>query len=149
MHSFEVHSNESACRKSGHLGLEQVIWAFEFSCFLIGLDRLIFISQTRWTYHGLNIGRDIQQDWGFDRKISGYVLKSIAYGSQISVSTLLDMIFVVAVFDWYSLLVWKIFYWLIMGKSIRLKNFRSTWQIISQIFWLQKIDNNLFYIMFG
>ena len=25
MHSFEVHSNESACRKSGQLGLEQVI----------------------------------------------------------------------------------------------------------------------------
>ena len=25
MHSFEVHSNESTCRKSGHLGLEQVI----------------------------------------------------------------------------------------------------------------------------
>ena len=24
MHSFEVHSNESACRKSGGLGLEQV-----------------------------------------------------------------------------------------------------------------------------
>ena len=24
-HSFEVHSNESACRKSEHLGLEQVI----------------------------------------------------------------------------------------------------------------------------
>ena len=25
MHSFEVHSNESACRKSGRLGLEQVL----------------------------------------------------------------------------------------------------------------------------
>ena len=25
MHSFEVHSNESACRKSGRLALEQVI----------------------------------------------------------------------------------------------------------------------------
>ena len=25
MHIFEVHSNESACRKSGRLGLEQVI----------------------------------------------------------------------------------------------------------------------------
>ena len=24
MHSFEVHSNKSACRKSGHIGLEQV-----------------------------------------------------------------------------------------------------------------------------
>ena len=24
MHSFEVHSNESACRKNGRLGLEQV-----------------------------------------------------------------------------------------------------------------------------
>ena len=24
VHSFEVHSNESACRKSGNLGLEQV-----------------------------------------------------------------------------------------------------------------------------
>ena len=27
MHSFEVHSNESACRKSGRLGLEQVLSA--------------------------------------------------------------------------------------------------------------------------
>ena len=26
MHSFEVHSNESACRKSGRLGLEQVYY---------------------------------------------------------------------------------------------------------------------------
>ena len=26
MHSFEVHSNESACRKSGRLGLEQVLY---------------------------------------------------------------------------------------------------------------------------
>ena len=26
MHSFEVHSNESACRKSGCLGLEQVMY---------------------------------------------------------------------------------------------------------------------------
>ena len=25
MHNFEVHSNESACRRSGGLGLEQVI----------------------------------------------------------------------------------------------------------------------------
>ena len=25
MHSFEVHSNESVCRKSGRLGMEQVI----------------------------------------------------------------------------------------------------------------------------
>ena len=25
MHSFEVHSNESACRKSGRLGMEQVL----------------------------------------------------------------------------------------------------------------------------
>ena len=25
MHSFEVHSNESACRKSRRLGLEQVL----------------------------------------------------------------------------------------------------------------------------
>ena len=28
MHSFEVHSNESACRKSGRLGLEQVSFLF-------------------------------------------------------------------------------------------------------------------------
>ena len=28
MHSFEVHSNESACRKSGHLGMEQVTSTF-------------------------------------------------------------------------------------------------------------------------
>ena len=27
MHSFEVHSNESAHRKSGHLGLDQVLSA--------------------------------------------------------------------------------------------------------------------------
>ena len=27
MHSFEVRSNESACRKSGRLGLEQVMYA--------------------------------------------------------------------------------------------------------------------------
>ena len=26
MHIFEVRSNESACRKSGRLGLEQVCW---------------------------------------------------------------------------------------------------------------------------
>ena len=26
MHSFEVHSNESACRKIGRLGLEQVLY---------------------------------------------------------------------------------------------------------------------------
>ena len=26
MHSFEVHSNESTCRKSGRLGLDQVIY---------------------------------------------------------------------------------------------------------------------------
>ena len=31
MHSFEVHSNESACRKSGHLGLEQVSKDFDSS----------------------------------------------------------------------------------------------------------------------
>ena len=28
MHSFEVHSNESACRKSGRRGLEQVTYEF-------------------------------------------------------------------------------------------------------------------------
>ena len=28
MHSFEVHSNESACRKSGRLGLDQVIYHY-------------------------------------------------------------------------------------------------------------------------
>ena len=27
MHSFEVHSNESVCRKSGCLGLEQVMYS--------------------------------------------------------------------------------------------------------------------------
>ena len=32
MHSFEVHSNESACRKSGHLGLEQVITDLHYFC---------------------------------------------------------------------------------------------------------------------
>ena len=26
MHSFELHSNESACRKKGRLGLEQVMY---------------------------------------------------------------------------------------------------------------------------
>ena len=30
MHSFEVHSDESACRKKVHLGLEQVIRWFRF-----------------------------------------------------------------------------------------------------------------------
>ena len=29
MHSFEEHSDESVCRKSGRLGLEQVIWENE------------------------------------------------------------------------------------------------------------------------
>ena len=29
MHNFEVHSNESACRKSGHLGLDQVNQSFK------------------------------------------------------------------------------------------------------------------------
>ena len=31
MHIFEVHSNESACRKSGRLGLEQVIWVSQLA----------------------------------------------------------------------------------------------------------------------
>ena len=32
MHSFEVHPNESACIKSGHLGLEQVIKHRGYDC---------------------------------------------------------------------------------------------------------------------
>ena len=31
MHSFEVHSNESACRKSGSIGLEQVMYMWTLS----------------------------------------------------------------------------------------------------------------------
>ena len=31
MHSFEVHSDESVCRKKVHLGLEQVIKWFRFT----------------------------------------------------------------------------------------------------------------------
>ena len=33
MHSFEVHSNESACRKSGRLGLEQVQYKYPLYLF--------------------------------------------------------------------------------------------------------------------
>ena len=33
MHSFEEHSNESACRKSDRLGLEQVRCSCENKCF--------------------------------------------------------------------------------------------------------------------
>ena len=43
MHSFEVHSNESACRKKVHLGLEQVIWVPE-KCVAI-LSKSIVISE--------------------------------------------------------------------------------------------------------
>ena len=32
MHSFEVQSNESACKKSGRLGLEQVISKMDSNC---------------------------------------------------------------------------------------------------------------------
>ena len=39
MHSFEVHSNESACRKSGRLGLEQVIKTE---------NNLMFFSDSSW-----------------------------------------------------------------------------------------------------
>ena len=34
MHSFEVHSNESACRKSDRLGLEQVLYVFTYKYIL-------------------------------------------------------------------------------------------------------------------
>ena len=45
MHSFEVHSNESACRKSGRLGLEQVFRITVFSrCF--GLVSCAFLAET-------------------------------------------------------------------------------------------------------
>ena len=51
MHSFEVHSNESACRKSGRLGLEQVMMA-------IGTTKGnnsyggSQLSREKWTVHG-------------------------------------------------------------------------------------------------
>ena len=35
MHSFEVHSNESACRKSGRLGLEQVLYTIYYIVYTI------------------------------------------------------------------------------------------------------------------
>ena len=37
MHSFEVHSNESACRKKVCLGLEQVMYVTRLGGFLHGL----------------------------------------------------------------------------------------------------------------
>ena len=36
MHSFEVHSNESACRKSDRLGLEQVLYIYPLLLCLLG-----------------------------------------------------------------------------------------------------------------
>ena len=37
MHSFEVHSTESACRKKGRLGLEQFLYHSTI-LFLVGID---------------------------------------------------------------------------------------------------------------
>ena len=42
MHSFEVHSNESACRKSGRLGLEQVIRQYYNYNSMFNLELTIF-----------------------------------------------------------------------------------------------------------
>ena len=41
MHSFEVHSNESACRKSGCLGLEQVLGMTCYPFIYIKFDIII------------------------------------------------------------------------------------------------------------
>ena len=41
-----------------------------------------------------------------------------------------------------------LFFVLIIGKYISLTRFKSTWKLISQIFWLQIIDHHLFRIKF-
>ena len=43
-HSFEVHSNESACRKSGRLGLEQVEYGYRDWNLLGGLGHYLFLK---------------------------------------------------------------------------------------------------------
>ena len=59
MYSFEVHSNESACRKSGCLGLEQVICEFEK-----GEKRVILLCK-------LGIGRRIWSSVSFPGAFGG------------------------------------------------------------------------------
>ena len=44
MQSFEVHSNESTCRKSGRPGLEQVIYYNSLKIFIKGKPTLILKS---------------------------------------------------------------------------------------------------------
>ena len=47
MHSFEVHSNESACRKSGRLGMEQVTCIqdhLSFFLWFLGLFLIWYIN---------------------------------------------------------------------------------------------------------
>ena len=45
MHSFEVHSNESACRKSGRLGLGQVCMTSSILTLNILLDYIGIITE--------------------------------------------------------------------------------------------------------
>ena len=46
MHSFEVHSNESACRKSGLLGLEQVLTLYGQVGPVIGPSQTLVLDTT-------------------------------------------------------------------------------------------------------
>ena len=62
MHSFEVHSNESACRKSGRLGLEQV-----YSGVTLDSRNMYFVDIS------LDIG-------GFKADIETFQLVRIIYG---------------------------------------------------------------------
>ena len=63
MHNFEVHSNESACRNSGRLGLDQVI--YEDNPWLGILETAAFVicsTKNRLTGHSpgqLVFGRDM------------------------------------------------------------------------------------------
>ena len=54
MHSFEVHSNESACRKSGRLGLEQVSWECLINALM--LSESLLIKTLMLTLRGLDLG---------------------------------------------------------------------------------------------
>ena len=52
MHSFEVHSNESVCRKSGCLGLEQVIisyqWIMVYRVEIIDIGKISLTHFRQW-----------------------------------------------------------------------------------------------------
>ena len=55
MHNFEVHSNESTCRKSGRLGLEQVSSGLVFLFLTMGVEMdEKFNSNTEPYMSGLN-----------------------------------------------------------------------------------------------